>query len=136
MKHEIETFCAFWASLLDVSHERKQAFYNALEQGMTERCTGHWYPLTPIRGQALRSVIYDPSKDDIDELLLTAAETIDVPPDYLPKLLVIPKGAKHCQVWTDPGLVEVSYGSSQTTVLFRQQQFSAVAPAFNPYERS
>ncbi|MDP2437029.1 MAG: hypothetical protein Q8P67_14880 [archaeon] len=100
---------------------------------MLTRCTGHWYPQAPVRGQALRSVIYDPAKGDIDDLLLAAAESIGISSDKLSKSLAIPKGAKFCQVWTDPGLVEVTYGPSQSIILYRQQQFSPVAPAFNPY---
>ena len=133
MKSEIETFCSFWSSLLDVSNEQKQAFYLALQAGMISKCTGHWYPDAPVRGQALRSVIFDPAKMDIDPLLLSAAFVIGVDADQLIKHLVIPKGAKYCQVWTDPGLVEVTYGPSQSTILYRTQTFSAAAPAFNPY---
>jgi hypothetical protein len=133
MKKELDTFCSFWSSLLDVSQEQKQAFYQALEAAMVARCANHWYPQTPIRGQALRSVIYDPSKADIDPLLIEAIQSIGIDADQLPKLLVIPKGAKFCQIWTDPGLVEVSYGPSASSVLYRQQQLTASAPAFNPY---
>jgi protein Tob/BTG len=109
----------WWRQQLDSSipFNACQAFEESLLKQCTSKFDNHWYPNMPQKGQAFRSIAYDPTSRP-DPLLVKASTDANLNLDTC-----FPKYMENCTMWIDPNSVVVrtswSYNAKVTEeVLF------------------
>lgn len=101
MDVEIQVAVQFIVSFLSgkLSEEDTEKYSNCLLKLLIEKFEGHWYPDKPAKGSAYRCISVE---NQIDNVLLKAAQETSIEPDMLSSLL-----PKKLDLWIDPA--EVSY---------------------------
>jgi len=109
MKYEIEAAAEFLTRAIFHAldpREQTTTFYNVLCCTLANKFANHWYEESPIKGQALRSIIVDCENGFVDNIILQCAK-ISKTHNIAKRLEVaFPAGFR---MWIDPGEVEVEY---------------------------
>eukprot|EP01094_Clydonella_sp_ATCC50884_P019968 TRINITY_DN401_c0_g2_i1.p1 TRINITY_DN401_c0_g2~~TRINITY_DN401_c0_g2_i1.p1 ORF type:complete len:224 (-),score=84.23 TRINITY_DN401_c0_g2_i1:275-946(-) len=106
MRSEISSAAQWWSSSLceSISQEAKAIFAQQLTTLLEARFLGHWYTENPIKGQAYRSLVYDPEYAVVDDALRMAAERAGIA-DI--KQVLEKSVSAGVRMWIDPDEVTV-----------------------------
>eukprot|EP01115_Flamella_aegyptia_P012265 TRINITY_DN60570_c0_g1_i2.p1 TRINITY_DN60570_c0_g1~~TRINITY_DN60570_c0_g1_i2.p1 ORF type:complete len:261 (-),score=20.93 TRINITY_DN60570_c0_g1_i2:607-1389(-) len=120
---EIEIVCKFFSNKISnsVDREKINKFSELMESGLSEKYEGHWYENSPRRGQAYRTILFDPTGfvDCVIQKALKESGIVTNEVDDFKSLFPTLKN-KPLQVWVDPMCVEVEYLKAKTTTVLYQ----------------
>merc|ERR1711934_87955 len=134
MKYETESAASFWSSKLNPSLGETTLcrFQKELLTLMCEKFALHWYEENPLRGQAYREISCDFEDNQVDKILLNAAERAGFSfyHHFVPQ--------RGLRMWVDPGEVEVSYTTAPhlTQILYQRGQSLSGSPPISPRSSS
>lgn len=135
MLSEISSAARWWSTSLAeaVDAPAKASFVRALLEQLQARFAGHWYVENPIKGQAYRSIVYDPEYAVVDDAILAAAEHAGIPDIRTVLAKCVSSGVR---MWIDPDEVTVENvkGKAQRKVIYQGRSTSpreTTAPRFS-----
>jgi len=126
MLKEIESATSWWTSQLansGLSSEQLLVFRSTFSKLLIIKYNNHWYLNEPLRGNGYRSIWFDVSNRQTDQLLLGAGKSAKIY-DLEQRLAnSLPKGSI---MWVDPGEVSLKTFASTSikkTVLYSDESF-------------
>jgi hypothetical protein len=118
MHQEISIATEFLASYLP--EEERELFRSILNKQLTLRFQGHWYPTSPLKGSAYRSIKL---LHKLDSILHFKSPEFNFNLSSLPKDTVL---------WIDPNTVSYRQGSNYIVPLYEGNRTTASKHSYSP----